>query len=170
MKKGISLIVLVITIIIMIIIAGAIILSLNSSNVTGRAKLSTLSSDRANYKAQYAVAYANAMAALDADGQDVTVNRAFQLAIGESFTSFKNASNTVALGADAMDGWVIATSANTALGLSANEYATKRVGQTTWTLTQGGEVYAVVSEAGAYGLQTTDLATGSYYWITGASN
>ena len=34
MKKGISLIVLVITIIVMIIIAGAIILALNSSNVT----------------------------------------------------------------------------------------------------------------------------------------
>ena len=58
MKKGISLIVLVITIIVMIIIAGAIILSLSASNVTGRANLATLLSDRANYQAAYAVKYA----------------------------------------------------------------------------------------------------------------
>jgi len=58
MKKGISLIVLVITIIVMIIIAGAIILSLNASNVTARANLATLLSDRANYQAAYATKYA----------------------------------------------------------------------------------------------------------------
>lgn len=57
-KKGISLIVLVITIIVMIIIAGAIIISLNSSNVTARANLATLLSDRANYQSAYAVKYA----------------------------------------------------------------------------------------------------------------
>lgn len=54
MKKGISLIVLVITIIVMIIIAGAIILSLSNSNVTQRANEATLSSDRGNYQASYA--------------------------------------------------------------------------------------------------------------------
>lgn len=54
MKKGISLIVLVITIIVMIIIAGAIILSLSNSNVTQRANEATLSSDRGNYQALYA--------------------------------------------------------------------------------------------------------------------
>lgn len=53
-KKGISLIVLVITIIVMIIIAGAIILSLSSSNVTQRANEATLASDRGNYQASYA--------------------------------------------------------------------------------------------------------------------
>ncbi len=58
MKKGISLIVLVITIIVMIIIAGAIILSLSGSNVTARANLATLLSDRANYQAAYATKYA----------------------------------------------------------------------------------------------------------------
>ena len=55
MKKGISLIVLVITIIVMIVIAGAIILSLSSSNVTGKANLATLASDRANIQSEYAV-------------------------------------------------------------------------------------------------------------------
>ena len=54
MKKGISLIVLVITIIVMIIIAGAIILSLSNSHVTQRANEATLSSDRGNYQALYA--------------------------------------------------------------------------------------------------------------------
>ena len=45
-KQGISLIVLVITIIVMIILAGAIILSLNSSNIIGRAEeAKTLSDD-----------------------------------------------------------------------------------------------------------------------------
>lgn len=63
MKKGISLIVLVITIIVMIIIAGAIILSLSSSNVTQRANEATLSSDRGNYQANYATLYAEAVTA-----------------------------------------------------------------------------------------------------------
>lgn len=59
MKKGISLIVLVITIIVMIIIAGAIILSLSNSNVTARANLATLLSDRANYQSAYATKLAD---------------------------------------------------------------------------------------------------------------
>lgn len=61
MKKGISLIVLVITIIVMIVIAGAIILSLNSSNVTQRANEAALSSDRGNYQANYATLVATNM-------------------------------------------------------------------------------------------------------------
>lgn len=75
MKKGISLIVLVITIIVMIIIAGAIILSLNSSNVTSKATYATVSSDRANYQAEVAVAYADYMSnnyETDADGSEFT--------------------------------------------------------------------------------------------------
>ena len=62
MKKGISLIVLVITIIVMIIIAGAIIISLNSSNVTNKANWAQVSSDRANYQAEFATILANVMA------------------------------------------------------------------------------------------------------------
>ncbi|MDD4375880.1 MAG: hypothetical protein PHR25_03770 [Clostridia bacterium] len=63
MKKGISLIVLVITIIVMIIIAGAIILSLNSSDITGQANRATFTSDRANLQAEYALKYAEKMTA-----------------------------------------------------------------------------------------------------------
>ena len=49
-KKGISLIVLVITIIVMIILATAIILSLDSSNIVDKAKEATAASDLANAK------------------------------------------------------------------------------------------------------------------------
>ena len=58
MKKGISLIVLVITIIVMIIIAGAIIISLNSTNVINRANEATEASDLANAKNAVMLAYA----------------------------------------------------------------------------------------------------------------
>ena len=57
-KKGISLIVLVITIIVMIILATAIILSLNSSNIVEKAKEAQKSSDAANIKQAATVAYA----------------------------------------------------------------------------------------------------------------
>lgn len=62
MKKGISLIVLVITIIVMIIIAGAIILSLNSSNVTNKANWAQVSADRANLQSELAVILADTIA------------------------------------------------------------------------------------------------------------
>ena len=55
-KKGISLIVLVITIIVMIILATAIILSLNSSNIVEKAKEAKTASDMANAKNVVAVA------------------------------------------------------------------------------------------------------------------
>ncbi len=58
MKKGISLIVLVITIIVMIIIAGAIIISLNSTNVINRANEATEASDLANAKSAVTLMYA----------------------------------------------------------------------------------------------------------------
>ena len=58
MKKGISLIVLVITIIVMIIIAGAIIISLNSSNVIGQANDAVEKSDLANARSIFALTYA----------------------------------------------------------------------------------------------------------------
>lgn len=62
MKKGISLIVLVITIIVMIIIAGAIILALNSSSVTGKATWAQISSDRANLQSEFATILAQVIA------------------------------------------------------------------------------------------------------------
>lgn len=49
-KRGISLIVLVITIIVMIILAATIILTLNSNNITGKASEAKKSSDLANKK------------------------------------------------------------------------------------------------------------------------
>ena len=58
MKKGISLIVLVITIIVMIIIAGAIIISLNSSNVIQQANKAVADSDAANVRNALMLAYA----------------------------------------------------------------------------------------------------------------
>jgi len=54
-KRGISLIVLVITIIVMIILATAIILSLNSSDIIGKANEAKTSSDTANKKAAASV-------------------------------------------------------------------------------------------------------------------
>lgn len=57
MKKGISLIVLVITIIVMIIIAGAIIISLNSSNVITKADDAVLKSDLANVRSELTLKY-----------------------------------------------------------------------------------------------------------------
>jgi len=54
-KRGISLIVLVITIIVMIILAAAIILSLNSSDIIGKANEAKTSSDTANKKASASV-------------------------------------------------------------------------------------------------------------------
>ena len=47
-KQGISLIVLVITIIIMIILAGAVILSVNGNNIFGKAKIAKYKSDLAS--------------------------------------------------------------------------------------------------------------------------
>ena len=61
MKKGISLIVLVITIIVMIIIAGAIIISLNSSNVLSQANDAVKGSNTANARSIVALKYAELM-------------------------------------------------------------------------------------------------------------
>lgn len=62
MKKGISLIVLVITIIVMVIIAGAIIISLNGTNIVNRAEAAVVASDVANLKAELTLEYAEIMA------------------------------------------------------------------------------------------------------------
>lgn len=58
MKKGISLIVLVITIIVMIIIAGAIIISLSNSNVIDKADQAVISTNDSAAKSLAALAYA----------------------------------------------------------------------------------------------------------------
>ncbi len=68
-KKGISLIVLVITIIIMIILAGAIILTLNNSGIIGRAEEATDKSDTSTLKEAANVAYSEWTLARQMDGE-----------------------------------------------------------------------------------------------------
>lgn len=67
MKKGISLIVLVITIIVMIIIAGAIIISLNSTNIIDKANEAVTASDLANARNTAMLKYAELAAGNDGD-------------------------------------------------------------------------------------------------------
>ncbi len=62
MKKGISLIVLVITIIVLAILAGAIIVSLSSTNVIEQANSAVKKADRANASNVIAMEYAAAVA------------------------------------------------------------------------------------------------------------
>ena len=57
MKKGISLIVLVITIIVMIIIAGAIIISLNSTSVIDKANTAVTATDVSTLNDKLSLAY-----------------------------------------------------------------------------------------------------------------
>ena len=76
MKKGISLIVLVITIIVMIIIAGAIIISLNGTNVVNRANEAVTASDVANLRSALTLEYAEIMAANHDNKTDNDVNQA----------------------------------------------------------------------------------------------
>jgi len=61
-KKGISLIVLVITIIVMIVLAGAIILSLNNSGIIGKANMAVSDTDEATVKEIAQMAWAEAYA------------------------------------------------------------------------------------------------------------
>ncbi len=68
-RQGISLIVLVITIIIMIILAGAIILALNNSGAIGRATEATDKSDKATLKEAANVAYGEWTLARQMDGE-----------------------------------------------------------------------------------------------------
>ncbi len=75
MKKGISLIVLVITIIVMIIIAGAIIISLNSSNVITQANKAVNASDVANLRSALTLDYADIMAANNTKDAGTTYNK-----------------------------------------------------------------------------------------------
>lgn len=62
MKKGISLIVLVITIIVLAILAGAIIISLSNQNIISQASDATAAADLANAKNAVTLEYAAAVA------------------------------------------------------------------------------------------------------------
>ncbi len=62
MKKGISLIVLVITIIVLAILAGAIIISLSNQNIIAQASDATAAADLANAKNAVTLEYASAVA------------------------------------------------------------------------------------------------------------
>lgn len=62
MKKGISLIVLVITIIVLAILAGAIIISLSNQNIIAQASDATAAADLANAKNAVTLEYAAAVA------------------------------------------------------------------------------------------------------------
>lgn len=88
MKKGISLIVLVITIIVMIIIAGAIIISLNGTNVINRADEAVDKADLANLRSALTLEYAEIMALnYDADATNDVVATSDKLAEGVTATA-----------------------------------------------------------------------------------
>jgi len=127
-KRGISLIVLVITIIVMIILASAIILSLRSSSIIGRANEAKNKSDIANAKEVVSLAYAEweldqaslkntysnfseyAMVQLDEAGfdtKDMYVTEEGELLIGPAAFFAKN---NVAIGTE-VTGYVLSTKA-----------------------------------------------------------
>ena len=84
MKKGISLIVLVITIIVMIIIAGAIIISLNSSNIIKRADDAVKASDVANLRSALTLEYAEVLNSKYNDGQTVDAAARYQAVLDKA--------------------------------------------------------------------------------------
>jgi len=127
-KRGISLIVLVITIIVMIILASAIILSLRSSSIIGRANEAKNKSDIANAKEVVSLAYAEweldqaslkntysnfseyAMVQLDEAGfdtKDMYVTEEGELLIGPAAFFAKN---NIAIGTE-VTGYVLSTKA-----------------------------------------------------------
>ena len=153
MKKGISLIVLVITIIVMIIIAGAIILSLNSSNVTGKATWAQISSDRANFQAEYATILAETMSVESVE---------------DDFTGVTVTDVTVTHAADnGYTDWATRVEDHKAdvLSVSVPEDDTNPAGI---------KVIATITadEAAAFGLTVNDAGTGvvGYDWIVIESN
>jgi len=149
MKKGISLIVLVITIIVMIIIATAIILSLNSSSVTGKATWAQISSDRANFQSEFAVILAQVMA-----DENVTDN--FD---GVNIDDLKDEDDSTDT---AYETWVKAVNGHKSGILSVEE-------PTDETNPAGIKVIATITadQATAFGLTVNDAGTGvvSYDWI-----
>lgn len=93
MKKGISLIVLVITIIVLAILAGAIIISLSNTNIISQAKEATTKADLANAKYAVALEYADIMtlnndndASNDVDA--VAAKTRYEAALGDAKDKF----------------------------------------------------------------------------------
>ncbi|MDD2627272.1 MAG: hypothetical protein PHR25_03025 [Clostridia bacterium] len=83
-RKGISLIVLVITIIVMIILAGAIILSLNSSGIIARAEEAKMKSDKANAKQVAVLARAEYELMSDAEKEEITLIKYIENRLSEA--------------------------------------------------------------------------------------
>lgn len=82
MKKGISLIVLVITILVMIILAGAVIITLSNQNIIGKAKWAEVSATRANLQYDAQLAYADYVASNDG------IDTGFQYTLPTGSTGF----------------------------------------------------------------------------------
>lgn len=75
MKKGISLIVLVITIIVMIIIAGAIIISLSQTNVLDQANTAAHRSNDAEARSLVALVYASKLFTASGEGANAVYTK-----------------------------------------------------------------------------------------------
>ena len=73
MKKGISLIVLIVTIIVMIIIAGAVIISLTETNIIDQAETAVEKHNMSELNAAASMAYSNWLANKHLNNVDVPV-------------------------------------------------------------------------------------------------
>ena len=73
-KKGISLIVLIVTIIVMIIIAGAVIISLTETNIIDQAELAVEKHNISELKSAASMAYADYLANKHSDEQKIQLN------------------------------------------------------------------------------------------------
>lgn len=100
MKKGISLIVLVITIIVMIIIAGAIIISLSQTNVIDQADNAKYKSNQAEAKSLVALVYASEL--FETSGDEYTKRTPGELkdAIDEALAAEFGSDYTVTVSSD----------------------------------------------------------------------
>ena len=115
MKKGISLIVLVITIIVMIIIAGAIIISLNSSNVIDQSNKAVQDSDEANARSVLALKYAEILAVHYAADPTITYDASKNPSTGmklngEVVTDLAYLQDAVESLTDTNEGWTVVVS------------------------------------------------------------
>ena len=73
-KKGISLIVLIVTIIVMIIIAGAVIISLTETNIIDQAELAVEKHNISELKSAASMAYADYLANKHSDEEKIQLN------------------------------------------------------------------------------------------------
>lgn len=104
-KQGISLIVLVITILVMIILAGAIIITLSNQNIIGKARWAEVSSNRSNLQNAIIIQRADYMASNDGSSVGFTADTS------DFPTGFTMSSDgvTVIYTGDAVDGAPTAT-------------------------------------------------------------